>query len=612
MDKDRSNSGFISQRWTRWKASPIGRLLAESFRAQGLLYGISIVAMIVMAGTAAGTAWMMEKIVDVMTNSEDRAAVFGVAGMVLILFMVRGVSSYLQSYFLAKAGNRVVAMQQERLYRKLLRQGVAFYKNMESSDILMRFTQGAQGARSLIDTLVVGFVRDMFTMIFLLGVMIYQQPTLSAICLVVGPAAFIGVRMLLRQVQNIMQGQMMSLAEIIKVIQETSVGIEVVKVFGLENRMIGRMDGAIKQVENRANEIKKLESITSPLMDILAGFAIAGVVVVSALGIGGGEPATAGQLMSFVTALIMTYEPAKRVSRMRVSIEAYLIMVNLIFDLLDEEETLTEKPDAIALTQGKGEVVFRNVTYAYREDTPVINDMSVTFAAGKTTALVGESGGGKSTIAGLVMRFFDPESGQVLINGQDVRDVTLNSLHAKMSYVGQNTFLFATSVMENLRCSRPDASDEDVIAAAKAANAHGFISDLPQGYETPVGENGTFLSGGQKQRLAIARAILRQSEILVLDEATSALDTESEALVKDALERLTKGRTTIVIAHRLSTILEADQVFVVQAGTVVEQGAPQELLNVKGAFHRLFERQFQDDTGKKPDAMGPSRPHTAA
>lgn len=595
MDTDNSNSWGPLQRWARWKTTPIGRLLAESFRAQGLLYGISIVAMLFMASTAAGTAWIMEKIIDVMTNPEDRATVFRVAGMIIALFLVRGISSYMQAYFLARAGNRVVAMQQERLYRKLLRQGVAFYKTTESSDLLMRFTQGAQGARNLIDTLVVGFVRDLFTMLGLLAIMIYQQPILSMVCLIVGPIAFFGVRFLLKQVQTIMQGQLLSLAEIIKVIQETSAGIEVIKIFGLEGRMIGRMDGAVKQVENRANQIKKLESVTSPLMDILAGLAIAGVVVVSALGVGSNEPATAGQLMSFVTALIMTYEPAKRVSRMRVSIETFSVMVTMIFDLLDQEETLKERDNATTLKRGTGRVEFRDVSYGYREDVPVISSMNVVFEAGKTTALVGQSGGGKSTMAGLIMRFFDPESGSVLINGEDVRDVTFDSLHDKISYVGQNTFLFANSVMENLRCSRPDATDEDVVMAAKAANAHKFISDLPDGYDTLVGENGTFLSGGQRQRIAIARSILRQSEILLLDEATSALDTESEALVKKALKKLTKGRTTIVIAHRLSTILEADQILVVKDGQIVERGEPQDLLKANGAFRSLFEHQFQGE-----------------
>jgi len=594
--------------WNKWKRTDVGRLLAESFRAQGLLYAIAMTAMVIMASTAAGTAWIMEKIIDVMTAPEDRAAVFTVAGGVVALFIVRGISSYIQAYFLARAGNRVVAMQQDRLYRKLLQRGVAFYKGTESSDILMRFTQGAQAARNLVDTLVVGFVRDLFTMLGLLAVMIYQQPTLSLICFVVGPVALIGVRFLIKKVRSIMEQELASLAEIIKVVQETSQGIEVVKVFGLEARMSNRMSRAIKQVERRANEIKKLEAVTSPLMDILAGFAIAGVLVVSALGLGMAEPATAGQLMSFVTALLMTYEPAKRVSRMRVSIETYLVGVRMIFDLLDAKETMVEPADAVPLKDGQGKVEFRDVTYSYREDLPVIRNLSVKFEAGKTTALVGPSGGGKSTIAGLVMRFFDPESGEVLINNQSLRDVTFDSLHGKLSYVGQSTFLFATSVMENLRLSRPDATDEEVVQAAKIANAHEFIENLPDGYDTPVGENGTFLSGGQKQRMAIARAVLRKSEVLLLDEATSALDTESEALVKNAVSKLTQGRTTIVIAHRLSTITEADVIFVVDGGQVVEQGAPDDLLAREGgAFRRLFEHQFtgsdQDDVANETTSI---------
>ncbi len=593
MQTDDARSWFLPRMWTKWRNSLIGRLLGESFKSQGKLYAISMTAMIVMASTAAGTAWIMEKIVDVMTDPNDRGAVFWVAYMVIGLFTVRGISSYLQAYFLARAGNRVVAMQQDRLYRKLLKHGIGFYRSMESSDLLTRFTRGAEAARALVDTLVVGFVRDLFTMLGLLAVMIYQQPTLSLICLVVGPLAVVGVRFLLGKVQEIMKAEMTSMAEIVKVIQETSTGIEVVKVFGLEKIMKKRMSGAIKQVETRSNAIKRLQAITSPLMDILAGFAIAGVLVVSAIGLGATEPVTAGQLLSFVTALLMTYEPAKRVSRMRVTIESQMVGVGMLFDLLDREDPMIEAGDKEPLRRGNGRIEFRDVTYSYRTQFPVIKDLSVIFEPGKMTALVGQSGGGKSTIAGLIMRFFDPDEGQILINGQSLTDVTLESLYEKMSYVGQSTFLFSNSVMENLRCSKPDASNEEVITAAKAAYAHDFIEALPNGYDTPIGENGAFLSGGQKQRIAIARAILRQAEILLLDEATSALDAESEAYVKSALQELTRDRTTIVIAHRLSTVMEADTILVIEAGRVIEQGAPNELRTRKnGAFQKLFEQQL--------------------
>jgi subfamily B ATP-binding cassette protein MsbA len=421
----------------------------------------------------------------------------------------------------------------------------------------------------------------------------------------VGPIAFWGIRNLLQTVRSIMEQEMMSLAEIIKVVQETTAGIEIIKIFGLEDRLIKRMDKAIVAVEQRSNAIVRLQAITNPLMDSLAGFAIAGIVVVSSLGIGGGEPATPGQLMSFVTALLMMYEPGKRVSRMRIAIEANMVGVRMMFSLLDADEPMKENPDAVELKPGRGRVEFRDVSYGYHENIPVIRHMNMVFEEGKTSALVGQSGGGKSTIAALVMRFFDPDEGAVIMNGQDIRDVTFTSLRSKISYVGQNTFLFATTVMENLRCSKPYATDDEIMAAAKSANAHEFVEKLPQGYDTQVGENGVFLSGGQKQRLAIARAILRQSEILLLDEAASALDTESESLVKNALNRLSEGRTTIVIAHRLSTIMEADKVFVVHAGEVTEEGTPQALLEREdGAFRNLYEHQFRKDIQTKAVAEG--------
>jgi ATP-binding cassette subfamily B protein len=597
MNDTAARKWFGAQYLHNWQSGAMGRLVGDSFRTQWRLYSVSIGAMVLLAAAAAATAWIMERIIDVMTAPDERGAVYAVAGTVILIFVVRGAAGYLQSYYLARAGNRIVASKQNEIYRKLLNHGVTFYRDVESSDLLTRFTQGAQAARSLVELLVVGFVRDLLTMLFLLGVMFYQQPILSLIILVVGPLAFWGIRSLLLTVRSIMEQEMMSLAEIIKVMQETSAGIEIIKVFGLEDRLIKRMDKAITMVEQRANAVVRLQAITNPLMDTLAGFAIAGVVIVSAFGISGGEPATPGQLMSFVTALLMMYEPGKRVSRMRIGIEANMVGVRMMFGLLDVEEPMKEHPDAVELKPGKGRVEFRDVSFSYRENLPVINHMNMIFEEGKTSALVGQSGGGKTTIAAMIMRFFDPNEGAVLINGQDIHNVTFTSLRSKISYVGQDTFLFATTVMENLRCSKPDASDEAIMAAAKSANAHEFVAKLPQGYDTLVGENGAFLSGGQKQRLAIARAILRQSEILLLDEATSALDTESETLVKNALNKLSEGRTTIIIAHRLSTIMGSDRIFVVHQGEIAEEGTPHELLERKdGAFRSLFEHQFQDDS----------------
>lgn len=584
---------MIRKTWAKWRSGHIGRLVGDSLRAQGKKYAVAMFAMIIVAATTAGTAWMMENIVDAMTSPDMRSQVHIIASAVIVLFFVKALASYVQSVFLARAGNRIIAEQQEKLYKKLLRRGVDFFSKSESSDLLMRVTRGAGAARTLVDVIVTTFVRDALTLVGLIFVMVYQQPVLSALFFIVGPVALLSVRYLLKSVRAIMQSELRSVSEIIRVLQETSSGIKIIKVFALEDRMTERMTAAVRSVEKRSNEIAKLQSIASPMMEFLAGVAVAGVLVVSTMGIAGTEPPTAGQLMSFITALLMAYEPAKRLSRMRVTIESTLVPIEMMFELLDQEDPMRESPQPQELRSGPGEVRLRNVTFGYSGGMPVINGMNLTFEAGKTTALVGQSGGGKSTIFGLIMRFYDPDQGYVEIDGQNLQDVSFASLRRKISYVGQDTFLFSATVMENLRYARPDATEDEIRDAAKAAHAHDFIMSLPKGYDTEVGENGAFLSGGQKQRLAIARAILRKAEILLLDEATSALDAESEALVKQALDKLTENVTTIVIAHRLSTVLEADKIMVVQDGQVIEQGKLDELMEQNGSFRRLFDQQFK-------------------
>ena len=572
--------------------SHLERLLREFVPSQKWLYIIAAVAMAVVAATSALTALLMESIVDAMTSYEDRAQIFLVAGAVALVFVVKGMANYTQMVLLARAGNRIVAGTQEMLFSKLLGHGVSFYTLRGSSDILTRLTHGAQGARQVIDLIVTAAARDTLMLIGLVAVMIYQQPILSMVSLIAGPIAVFGVRALLEKVREIMKIQMTALTEIIKVVQETSSGIQVVKVFSLEDRMRDRMSGAVRNVEKRSNAIARVQAITNPLMETLSGFAIAGIVILSALNLFGSQNPTPGQLMSFITALLMAYEPAKRLSRVRVQIEAALVMVNMMFELLDHPEELVERPDAKRLEPGPGDVAFNNVIFSYADGDRALDGLNLAFKAKETTALVGPSGGGKSTILNLIMRLYDANSGAVTIDGQDIRDVTFASLRDRISFVGQDTFLFATTVMENIRCSRPDASDLEVYEAAKAANAHEFITKFPKRYETQVGENGVFLSGGQKQRLALARAILKRSEILLLDEVTSALDSNSEALIREALDRLTENVTTIVIAHRLSTVLAADKIYVIQDGHVEESGTPDELLNSGGLFRELFDKQF--------------------
>ncbi len=495
----------------------VWRLLKDGLRTQGWVYAIAIAAMCAVAASSALTAWVMEGIIDALTANDDPGRVLRVSLLVAAIFTAKGIATYIQMVSMARAGNRIVALNQSGLYDKLMRQSVSFFTLTESSDILLRVTQSAQRARALIDLLVSTFIRDLLTLLGLVAVMVYQQPLLSAVSLFVGPAALIGLRLIVNRARSIVAKEMVSLGEILKVMQETAKGIRVIKVFALEGRMTERMEDAIRAVEKRSNAVIRLQAITSPLMETLSGIAIALVVWISANGIFGGEPTTPGQLMSFVTALLMAYEPAKRLSRMRINVEQHLVGVRMMFGLLDQEETLTEAPDAADLVPGPGEVTVRDVSFAYHDAQPVLRDVNVIFEAGKTTALVGPSGSGKSTLLNVLMRLYDPVEGAVLIDGQDIRNVTFASLRRRMSFVGQDTFLFSTTVLENIRISRPDATDDEIRAAARAAHAHEFIETLPRGYATEVGENGVFLSGGQRQRLSLARAILRQGEILLLD-----------------------------------------------------------------------------------------------
>ncbi|MGO4917875.1 ABC transporter ATP-binding protein [Pseudogemmobacter sp. W21_MBD1_M6] len=568
------------------------RLLLESFQEHRWKYVAASGAMVLVAVSTALSAWMMGEIIDTLSTPDDRRRVLMVGLGVAMIFTFKGIAFYIQAVLMARAGNRIVAQKQMQLYSRLLQQGVAFFNTNESSELLLKITQSAQAARQVIDTIITGFIRDLLTLVGLLAVMFYQQPFLSLISLIVGPVSLYGLQKILKSVREVMAQEMAGLGEIIKVMQETSTGVRVVKAFGLEPRMAGRMDVAVRQVENRANRMVQLEAATMPLLDVITGLAIASIVILSAVNIFGQAPGTPGQLMSFVTAFLMAYEPAKRLSRMRITIEAGMVGIKMMYDLLDAPQTMLEASGALPLEDGPGAVQLKNVRFAYSGNAAVLNRVSVAFPPGKTTALVGPSGGGKSTLLNLILRLYDPTEGSVLIDGQDISKATFASLRKKIAFVGQDTFLFSATVMDNLRLARPESTEEEVIQATKIAHAHDFIENLPKGYETQIGENGAFLSGGQRQRLSIARAVLRRAPILLLDEATSALDSHSEVLVRDALARITENVTTIVIAHRLSTVMNADSICYLEAGLVVEQGTISELLALDGKFKSLYDTQF--------------------
>ena len=569
----------------------IVRLLRESFRKHMFGYGVAILSMLVIAGMTAASAWIMRDITNEFMVSRDVNRIYLIAAAVAAIFITKGLATFVQAYFLSRVGNSIIAERQRKIYDRILAQGIEFYHSTSSSDLITRMTNNAQAARSVLDLIVTSFVRDLVSLIGLLLVMLIQQPLLSLVSFIVGPIAIYSVNRILKRIRAITEMEFRSIGQIVQVMQETTIGVRVVKSFNLEDSMRKRMYTAVSDVETRANSIATLEAGTSPIMETLAGLAIAGVILVSGvLVVQGGQ--TPGGIMSFITALLLAYEPAKRLARVRISLETGMVGVRMMFQLADRPLTLAEKPDATPLKAGPGEIRFDDVSFAYQDGQTVLDQFNLTFEPGKMTALVGPSGSGKSTMLNLIMRMYDPQGGKVLFDGQDIAHATLASLREKIAYVSQDTFLFAGTIMHNIRLGRQDATDEEVIAAARAANAHTFITAQAKGYDTEVGENGALLSGGQRQRISIARAMLRNAEILLLDEATSALDAESEALFRDALQQLTVGRTTIVIAHRLSTVHQADTIVVLEAGKVVESGPHKTLLNQGGLYQKLYEYQL--------------------
>lgn len=577
-------------------SSLLRRLFGESFRKQFKWYAFAIFCMIIISSMTAASAYIMRDVVNGAVVDRDVDKIMTTALIVALIFLLKGTGTYFQTVFLSRAGNRIIADKQREIYDKILSSDLSFIQSKPTSDLLIRVTQAAHMARNVIDIIVLSFVRDSLTLLGLVLVMFIQQPMLSLLAFIFGPLALVGIRFLLSKVKKIMEMEMASLAQIIQVVQETTGGFRIVKSYSLDGVLRREMDSAVRAVEKRSNAMARLEAATSPLMETLAGLAIAGAIALSATVVirDGHSP---GEIVSFITALLLAYEPAKRLARLRIQIESNMVGVRMLYELLDHPIVLKETEDAVALPTGPGRVRLENVEFSYTGGPAVLKNINLTLEEGKITALVGHSGGGKSTIINLIMRMYDPDQGRVTIDGYDISRVTLDSLRRRIAYVGQDPFLFTGTVRHNIALGVEGASEEDIVKAAKAANAHDFIVALPFGYETDVGENGRNLSGGQKQRLTVARAFLRDSEILILDEATSSLDSESEAGIRTAIERLAKGKTTITIAHRLSTIAGADKIVVLEAGEILEQGTPKELLSKDGAYRRLYQLQLLPEAG---------------
>ncbi|MGF1561576.1 MAG: ABC transporter ATP-binding protein [Geminicoccaceae bacterium] len=555
-------------------------------------YIASFVLLFIVSATTAASAYMMESVINEIFVDRQRDMIWAVSGIVAAIFILKGAAAYGNAIILARIGNNIVANIQKRMFRHVMRQGNDFYVKHALGELTARFTNNAAAARDALNLIVLSFARDTLSLVGLIVVMIIQDPVMSFITLVIAPIAIYGTMILMKRVKAIAKAEFAGISRIITIVKESYLGIRVVKSFQMEPHLTEQMTEAVHSVETRLNEIAKAGSLTVPMMESLGGLAVAAAIVYGGLQVVGGQ-AEPGAVFSFMTAVLMAYEPARRLSKFNVEFQVKLVGTRMLYELLDTPPSQATNDDGPALAVTKGEVSFDHVDFAY-SDVPTLSDLSLTMGGGRITALVGPSGAGKSTIFALIERFYDPQRGRILIDGQDIGKVQMDSLRSAISYVSQDSFLFEGSVRENIAFGKPGATNREITSAAKAANAHEFIQALPRGYKTEVGEGGSSLSGGQRQRVAIARALLRDTPILLLDEATSALDSVSEAKVQEALGRLMHGRTTIVIAHRLSTVRHADQIHVIDHGHLAESGTHDQLIARNGVYAKIYALQFQD------------------
>ena len=592
----------------------IRRVLAENGREYVWSYAVAGLCMVAVALTTAYPAWIMRDVIDDIFYRQRADLIVLICASILAAFTLRGVASYMQAVILAKVGNNLVARYQRRLFDHLMKLDIGFFAETRSGHLAAQINQNVGGIRDLLSLTLTAVARDLVSLIALIAVMVMQDPLLSMMAFLIGPPLVYAVNYLMRRLRRVTRQAVEINSHLIGSMQEATQGISVVKAFTMESQLSRKMSELIDHAEERSNKIARVSERLTPISEMLAGLVVAGVIAYAGYrASSGGVPP--GSTVSFITALLLAYDPVRRLARLQVGLERSLVNARMIYELLDLKPQQGDAPGAAELGVDKGEVRFDRVSFSYSPDLPVLSEISFLAGAGKTTAIVGASGAGKSTITALLERFYDVDSGTISIDGQDISGVTKASLRNAIAYVSQQPYLFEGSIADNIRYGRESASDEEVRQAAELAAADQFIRQQPQGYDTLVGENGVTLSGGQRQRISIARAIVRQAPILLLDEATSALDNESEARVQEALATVMQGRTTIVIAHRLSTVVNADHILVLEAGRLVEEGTHQELTanphGVYARFHRLQSGsglELVDDTGQAQTQTKQAKP----
>lgn len=575
------------------------------------LVAYSIAASLVVAASTGAQPWLLKVFFDDVLKNNDHHLLMLVTLGTVAAGILKGAASYSTNITKNAIGQLIISAIQSQMFARIMKADLAWVSGTHSGRFISSFMNDTTRVRDAVTMSVIDFVQNLFIVIALLGAVFFMNWQLALIASSVIPIGVLYMRTLGKKTRKASRKSLEGTGDLSKLISEALGGIRVVKAYGQEDNEIRRVNEAVKTVLRHMMKGFRAKATASPVTEALGSVGIAAVVYAGGLLVMG-SLLTQGEIVGFISALMLAYKPIKAVANTQTIMQDGVAAATRVFPILDIEPDIIADPDAPALAITHGTVRFDKVSFAYGDGTRALHNISIDIPKGHTVALVGPSGGGKSTTLNLVPRFYDPTEGTISIDGQDIRDVTLESLRKASSLVTQDPFLFDDSVRANIAYGRPEASDDEIMEAARNAAAHDFIMGLPNGYETSVGEAGFRLSGGQRQRIAIARAMLKNAPILLLDEATSALDTASELQVQNALTTLMEGRTTLVIAHRLSTIKHANRIYVIEAGRVVEEGSHDELVAMGGLYADLSRTQFSGSEAENENATAVAEPAVVA
>jgi subfamily B ATP-binding cassette protein MsbA len=573
----------------------IRRLLREHIAPYKRRLFLAIFCMVIVASCTALNAWMIKPVMDQIFIEKNHNVLIPISLAIFFITFTGAVANYINILSMRFIGQRIIADMQTRLFEHLMKSDIGLFHQQSSGRLISRFTNDINLLRNAFSNVLTTITKELLSMVFLLSIMIYQNPKLAGLALLAFPTAIYPVIRLGKKMRRLSDKTQNELGDFTTTLDEIFGGVRTVKSYNREAFEVCRASGIIESLFHLYYKSSRTQAAATPMMEILSGVSMALVIFYGGSQVMDGT-ITTGAFSSFIASFLMAYKPVRAMSGLNGVLQEGIAAANRLFNIIDTPPKIVDVPDAKPLIISKGNIRFDNVVFNYTPESAGINGVTLEIPAGKTAALVGLSGGGKSTLMNLLLRFYDTQTGAISIDGQDIKNVTLHSLREAMAFVPQESMLFDDTVKSNIAYGRHGASDEEIIEAARNASADGFINALPEGYDTMIGAHGVRLSGGQRQRIAIARAMLKNAPILLLDEATSSLDNESESNIQQALQKIMKGRTTLVIAHRLSTIVSADIIYVVEGGQVIESGSHENLLEQRGKYYQLYANNF-DSSG---------------